>query len=183
MKRSKEDWDLHFASFAKKNLHGYSCANGGGASTDSVGRRTLEETNLVVGHSNTKTTLTQGWLGVAIVITSNILSRAERALSLTQTDSCVLRSRRWLLSEKKARCPWQVDFLNNCMQLGVEMFWYSIKILAASRTGLGISLGTHHQTAELREWSEKNGLELIGILYLGYQAMQGLLLLKLILIK
>ena len=91
--------------FCKKNLRGYSCANGGGASTDSVGRRTLEETNLVVGHSNTKTTLTQGWLGVAIVITSNILSRAERALSLTQTDSCVLRSRRWLLSERKARCP------------------------------------------------------------------------------
>ena len=71
--------------FCKKNLRGYSCANGGGASTDSVGRRTLEETNLVVGHSNTKTTQTQGWLGVAIVINSNILSRAdERALSLTQ---------------------------------------------------------------------------------------------------
>ena len=70
--------------FCKKKLRGYSCTNGGGASTDSVGRRTLEETNLVVGHSNTKTTQTQGWLGVAIVINSNILSRAERALSLTQ---------------------------------------------------------------------------------------------------
>ena len=83
MKRSKEDWDFHFASFAKKNLRGYSCANGGGASTDSVGRRTLEETKLVVGHSNTKTTLTQGWLGVAIVITSNILSRAFNLTQLT----------------------------------------------------------------------------------------------------
>ena len=35
-----------------------------------------------------------------------------------------------------------------------------MKILVTSRTGLGISLGTHHQTAELREWSEK---EWIGI--------------------
>ena len=73
---------LPLCKFCKKNLRGYSCANGGGASTDSVGRRTLEETNLVVGHSNTKTTQTRGWLGVAIVINSNIL--AERALSLTQ---------------------------------------------------------------------------------------------------
>ena len=107
----------------QKKLRGYSCANGGGASTDSVGRRTLEETNLVVGHSNTKTTQTQGWLGVAIVINSNILSRAERALSLTQLtlvskgagDGYCLRKKLDVLD----RSTFQKA---NCMQLGVEMF-------------------------------------------------------------
>ena len=32
-----------------------------------------------------------------------------KSIELDPTDSCMLRSTRWLLSEKKARCPWQVD--------------------------------------------------------------------------
>ena len=184
MKRSKEDWDFHFASFAKKKSArlqlrkwrwgvNWQCGTedvGG----DQLGGRPLE-------HKDDADTGV-AWGGNRYQFKHFV--EGGKSIEVDPTDSCMLRSRRWLLSEKKARCPWQVDFSKGKLyatRRGDVLIFNKNSCGVKSRIGDFSRDPWSDSWIERMEWKEWIGKD--GILYLGYQALQGLLLLKLILIK